>query len=106
MLQVGGIDELGSCDVGAVRKRSADWAAEVVDEHVVVAHAAFWIQQDAIEDIDHRAHLHAQPRLLEHFPREPFLEGLPKLEAAAGKAPLPRQRFEAPFDDHNLATMD
>ena len=105
-IELSGIDELSSCNIGAVSESSADRPAQVVDEHVVIAHFPLGIEQDAVEHVDHGTNLDFEAGFLEHFPGEAGLERLAKLEAAAWKAPLPRQRFESPLHEDDLSILN
>ena len=51
-------------------QRSPDRAAQIVDQHVVVANLSLGVQQYAIEHIDHRADFYLEPRLFGHLARE------------------------------------
>src|SRR3990170_2323704 len=91
--QIARVDELGRSHVGAMSQRAANRAAQIVDEHVVIAYLALGIEQDPVEDVDNGTNLDLEARFFEHFPREPGFERLAELETAARQAPLSRQRL-------------
>src|SRR5688500_4615863 len=90
-VEVARIDELGRGDIGPMRQRPRNRAAQIVDEHVVIAYLALRIEQDAVEHIHDRAYFDLETCFLEHLPGEPSLQRLAELEAPPGQTPLPCQ---------------
>src|SRR5687767_269001 len=89
-LEIARIDQLGRGNIGSVVQYAAKRAAEVVNQHVVIAYLAFGIEEDAIEDVDDGSDLDLETGLFDHFSRESGLQRLPQLQSPAWEAPLPR----------------
>jgi hypothetical protein len=103
--QVGGIGEERVGHVGARLQPSADGTAQVVDEDEVIPHAVIGIEQDAVEHVEHRAHVDDEAGLLEHLTGDPGRERLPQLQRPTRQAPLPRQRLESSLDEEDLPLL-
>lgn len=88
--------------VGSAGERASGDAAEEVDEHIVVAHAAGIVARDAVKGFDGVDDVDNQAGFFEDFATDGLLEGFAQLDRAARERPLALQRFLAAPDEENL----
>jgi hypothetical protein len=87
-------------------QRATHRQAQIVDEHEVVLHAAILVSEDPVEHLDDRPDTHHQAGLLEQFPRDPILEGLPHFQRAARNAPPVGEGLVLPLDQDQALAVD
>src|SRR5580698_1920498 len=85
-------------------QRSAEDAAEVVGDDVVVADAiAFAV--NPVDELNQLERLDLKAGLFHHFARHAGGEGFAQLEVAAGKRPMALERFAAAADQQHAAVL-
>src|SRR5262249_17639826 len=92
--------------VGCTAESAARRTAQIVNQHVVITHAAVGIDADTIEHVDHRADFDVETGLFAHLARDRGLERFADFDSTSRQTPLALQRFVAATDEQHAVAVE
>jgi len=101
----GALDPADGVGIGGCAQLTADDAAEVVGDDVVIANAA-GLTMDAVEKLDKFERLDEEAGFFAHLAGDAFDEGFTDFKHAAGQRPMAFERFTAAAHEEHAAFVD
>src|ERR1700678_3799311 len=91
-----------AADIGRGGRFSAQAAAQIIDQNVMIFGPAFGIRHNPLENFKHRVGLDIQSRLFFHLAADCFFQLLTCFDNAAGKGPVALERLLAALHQQDL----